>query len=106
MPLAAEVWGLIRWTAGEVPRWHLNSTLIYILNIYFIKIRVKLRVSLLSQMVKNPPAVWETLVPSLGLEDHLEKEMATDSSIPAWRIPWTEESGGLQFMGLQRVGHD
>ena len=43
---------------------------------------------------------------SLGQEDPLEKEMTTHSSIPAWRIPWTEEPGGLQSMGLQRVGHD
>ena len=46
------------------------------------------------------------LVQSLGQEDPLEKEMATYSSIPAWRIPWTEESGGLQSTGSQRVGHD
>ena len=57
-------------------------------------------------MVKNLPAVWETQVRSLGWEDPLEKGMATHSSILAWRIPWTEESGGLQFMGSQRVGHD
>ena len=48
----------------------------------------------------------ETLVPSLGQEDRLEEEMATHSSILAWKIPWTEEPGGLQSMGLQRVGHD
>ena len=48
----------------------------------------------------------ETLVPSLGREDPLEEEMATCSSILAWRIPWTEERGGLQSMGSQRVGHD
>ena len=46
------------------------------------------------------------LVQSLGQEDPLEEGMATRSSIPAWRIPWTEEPGGLQSMGLQRVGHD
>ena len=57
-------------------------------------------------MVKNPPAMWETWVRSLGWEDPLEKEMATHSSILAWRIPWTEEPGGLQFMGSQRVGHN
>ena len=51
------------------------------------------------------PAVWETQVPSLGWEDPLEKGMATHSSILAWRIPWTEEPGGLQSMGSQRVGH-
>ena len=59
-----------------------------------------------SQMVKNLPAVQETQVQSLGQEDPLEKEMATQSSIPAWRIPWTEEPDRLQSMGLQRVGQD
>ena len=54
-------------------------------------------------MVKNLPAVQETWVRSLGWEDPLEKEMATHSSILAWRIPWTEEPAGLQFMGSQRV---
>ena len=57
-------------------------------------------------MVKDLPAVWEAWVWSLGREDLLEKEMATHSSIPAWRIPWTEEPGGLQSIGLQRVGND
>ena len=57
-------------------------------------------------MVKNLPAVQETQVQSLGQEDPLEKEMATQSSIPAWRIPWTEEPDRLQSMGLQRVGQD
>ena len=57
-------------------------------------------------MVKSLPAVWETWVPSLGQEDPLEKGMATHSSILAWRTPQTEESGRLQSMGLQRVGHD
>ena len=54
-------------------------------------------------VVKNPPAIQETLIPPLGWEDPLEKEMATYSSILAWRIPWTEEPGGLQSMGSQRV---
>ena len=57
-------------------------------------------------VVQNPSAVWETKVQSLGQEDPLEQEMATHSSILAWRIPWTEESGGLQSMGPQRVGCD
>ena len=58
-------------------------------------------------MVRNPPAIeQETWVRSLGWEDPLEKEMATHSSILTWRIPWTEKSGGLQPIGLQRVGHD
>ena len=57
-------------------------------------------------MVKNLPEMQETLIPSLGGKDPLEKGMATHPSILAWRIPWTEEPGGLQSMGLQRVGHD
>ena len=62
--------------------------------------------SLVAQLVKNLPATQETQVQSLGGEDPLEKEMATHSSILVWKIPWTEESGGLQSMGLQRAGHD
>ena len=61
---------------------------------------------LVAQMVKNPPAMRETWVRSWGPEDPLEKGMATHSSILAWRIPWTEEPGRLQSMGLQRVQHD
>ena len=57
-------------------------------------------------MVKNLSAMQETWVLSLGWEDLFEKGMATHSSILAWRIQWTEEPGGLQTMGLQRVGHD
>ena len=57
-------------------------------------------------MVKNLPVMQETWVRSLGWEDSLEKEMATHTSIPAWRIPWTEEPGGLQSKVLQRVRHD
>ena len=59
-----------------------------------------------AQMVKNLPAMQEIQVRSLGQEDPLEKEMAIHSSVLAWKIPWTEESGGLQCMGSQRVGHD
>ena len=62
--------------------------------------------SLVAQSVKNLPAVWETWVGSLGQEDPLEKEMATHSSILAWNISWTQEPGGLQSMGSERVGHD
>ena len=61
---------------------------------------------LVAQLVKNLPAVQETQVQSLGWEDPLEKEMANHSSILAWKIPWTEEPGGLQSMGLPRVRHD
>ena len=60
---------------------------------------------LMTQTVKNLPAVWETQVQFLGWEDLLEEGMATHSSILAWRIPWTEEPDGPQFIGLQRVGH-
>ena len=62
--------------------------------------------SLIAQSVKNMPAMQETWVRSLGQEDPLEKEMATGSSILAWKIPWTVEPGGLQSTGSQRVGHD
>ena len=58
----------------------------------------------MAQSVKNSPAMQEMWVRSLGGEDLLEKEMATHSSIPAWRIPWTEESGVLQAMGSQELG--
>ena len=61
--------------------------------------------SLVAQMVKNPPAMQETWIQSLGPEDPLEKGMATHSSVLAWRIPWTEEPHQLQSMDLQRVGH-
>ena len=64
------------------------------------------KASLVAQMVKNLPSMRDTQGPFLGWEDPLEKEMATHSSILSWRIPWTEEPGGLQSMGLQRVEHD
>ena len=57
-------------------------------------------------MVKSLLAIWDTWVQSLGQEDPLEKEMATHSVILAWKIPWTEEPGRLQSVGLQRVGHN
>ena len=62
--------------------------------------------SLGAQMVENLPAVQETQLRPLGWEDPLEEEMATLSSILAWRIPWTEELGRLQSLGSQRAGHD
>ena len=65
-----------------------------------------LQASLVAQRVKNPPATQETWMQSLGWEDPLEEGMATHSSIPAWRIPWTEEPGRLQSMGSQRVRYD
>ena len=57
-------------------------------------------------MVMNMPAMQETGVPSLGWEDPLRKGMATHSSILAWRIPWTEDPGGLQYMGFQKIRYD
>ena len=60
----------------------------------------------MAQTINSLPAMWETWVRSLGCEDPLEKEMATHSSTLAWRIPRTEEPGGLQSMGSQRVGHN
>ena len=57
----------------------------------------------MAQIVKNLPAMWETRVLSMGWQDPLEKKMETYSSIFAWRIPWTEEPGGLQSLELQRV---
>ena len=60
----------------------------------------------MAQFIKSPPAMQETWVQSLGQEDPLEKEMATHSSVLAWRIPWTEEPGGLQSMGSQRLRHN
>ena len=62
--------------------------------------------SLVTQVVKNLPVMWETRVRSLDQEDPLEKEMATHSSILAWRIPGTEEPGGLPSMASHRVRHD
>ena len=62
--------------------------------------------NLVAQTVKRLPITWKTWVRSLGQEDPLEKEIAIHSSVLAWRIPWMEESGGLQSMGSQGVGHD
>ena len=62
--------------------------------------------SLVAQRAKHLPVMRETWIQSLGGEDPLEKEMATHSSILAWKTPWMEKSGRLQFMGSQRVGHD
>ena len=69
------------------------------------KVYMYIRASLVAQMVKNPSALQETQVQSLGLENPLEKGMATHSSLLAWKILWTEEPGGLQSMESQRVGH-
>ena len=94
-------WGLLhcRWILYQLsyqgsPDWHFSHCLYTV------------RPSLVAQMVKNLPAKQEIWVWSLGWEDPLEKEMATHSSILAWKIPWTEEPDGLQSMGLYRVRHD
>ena len=65
-----------------------------------------IRAAQVAQRLKHLPAMWESWVRSLDQEDPLEKEMATRSSILAWRIPWTEEPGGLQSTGSKSVGHD
>ena len=75
-----------------------NYTNSYILHI--------IMTSLVAQMVKSLPTMWETQVQSLGWEDLLEKEMATHSSIFAWKIPKMEEPGRLQSMGSQRIRHE
>ena len=62
--------------------------------------------SIVAQMVKDLPAMWETCILSLDWEDSLEEGTATHSSILAWRIPWTEEPSGLKSIESQRVGHD
>ena len=69
-------------------------------------LKSNMELSLVAQTVKRLPTMRETWVQSLGREDLLEKEMAAHSSILAWKIPWMEESGRLQSMGSQRVGHD
>ena len=70
------------------------------------ELRTDNQASLVAQRLKRLPAMQETRVRSLGQKDPLEKEMATHSSILAWRIPWRKEPGRLQSMGSQRVGHD
>ena len=84
------------------------SSLYYIrfLRLRLLKLNLRTGASLVAQRLKHRPAMRETWVRSLGWEDPLEKEMATHSSILAWRVPWTEEPGGLQATGSQRVGHD
>ena len=74
--------------------------------VFFKEFNLRYRASLVAQRLKRLPAMQETWVQSLDWEDPLEKEIATHSSILAWRVPWTEQPGGLQSMGLQRVGHD
>ena len=84
---------------GDLPDPGIESTTLALVVGFF-------RASLLTQMVNNLPAMQDTQVQSLGWEDPLEEDMATPSSILAWKILWMEESGGLQSRRLQRVGHD
>ena len=77
-----------------------------LINIIFKLVFGRQKASLVAQMVKRLPAMWETWVQSLSREDPLEKEMAIHSSTIAWKIPWTEKLGRLQPMGSQRAGHD
>ena len=81
------------------------SILIFIISFLLLAVEV-LMPSLVAQTVKYLPTMWETQVGSLGWEGPLEKEMATHSSVLAWKISWTEERCRLQSMGSQRVGHD
>ena len=82
--------------------WH--STLVF--STTEVRLRFPRNASLVAQLVKNLLAMWEAQVQSLGREDPLEEEMATHSSILAWRILWTEEPGRPQLMGSQRVRHN
>ena len=82
------------------------SLLLQLSPLLYGKILSNKRASLVAHRVKSPSTMQETGVQCLGREDPLEKEMATHSSIPAWRIPWTEEAYGLQSTGSQRVRHD
>ena len=84
----------------------LISFFFFFLSLWMWLFSLWMQASLVAQMVKKLPAMQEAQVWSLGLEDPLEKEMATHSSILAWRIPWTEEPGRLRSMGLQRVRHN
>ena len=89
--------------------WHSQINEYMLLFFFFNGEKFQIQVekaSLMVQMVKNLPAMWESQVPSLGRENPLEKEMATHSITPDWKIPWTEEPGRLQSMGSQRVGHN
>ena len=86
--------------------WRKETAMRLTLSLFLDELRVLLRTSLVAQTVKRLPAVCETRVRSLGWEDPLEKEMSTQSRTLAWKIPWTEEPGGLQSTGSQRAGHD
>ena len=90
------------WLHNRIILFHWGK-LAFFISWYFFPL---LGASLVVQMVKNLPAMQESWVQSLGRKEPLEKGMATHSSILAWEIPWTEEPGGLQSRGSQRVGHD
>ena len=83
-----------------VPAWDLLK------KVTFIIFYLHQEIPYVAQTVKSLPTMRETQVQSLGWEDVLEKEMATHSSVLAWKIPWTEDPGRLQSLGSQRVGHD
>ena len=91
--------------SGPISSWQIDGETVETVT-DFILGGSKISASLVAQTVKRLPTMRETWVPSLGREDLLEKEMATHSSILAWKIPWMEEPGRLQSMGTQRVGHD
>ena len=95
IPWTVESGGLQSTGWQELDTTHTQISSLY----YFLFFGVYLRASLVAQRVKHLPAMWETQVQSLGWEDLLEKEMATHSSILAWRIPWMEEPSRLQSMG-------
>ena len=80
--------------------------IIWVMKIFFVQFFSVFWASLVAQMVKRLPEMWETRVRFLGWEGPLEKEMAIQSSTLAWKIPWTEEPDRLQSMESQRVGHD
>ena len=87
----------------KIPHAAMKTRYRQINNTYMSKVSDTSRASLVPQMVKEPPATWETWVPSLGWEDPLEEGTATLSSILAWEIPWTEEPGGLHHADCDRT---
>ena len=93
----------VQGTLKSLLQHHSSKALILQCSAFFM-VQLSHQASLMTQMVKHLPAMWETQVRSLGQEDPLEKEMATYSSTLAWKIPWTEEPGGLQSMGLLESG--
>ena len=95
----------IHWNASLKSCWQIKGRRHYGMALEIL-LPVNNRISLVVQTVKNLPAMWETWVWSLSQEDPLEKELATHSSVLAWKILWTEEPGRLEFTGSQRVGHD